>query len=253
VEQAVADNKIETINLSVFCGENANSFSPLYFYPGRIMNPCRLLLLMCGIAVSGYAQECELTLARLKYGGGGDWYANPSAYPNLVKAARERTKLPVCDTLAVVGIMDERLFRYPFLCMTGHGDVHFTAKERVRLRAYLSGGGFLWADDSYGMDRSVRQEIAALFPENPLVPLPSDHPIYRSRYALPGLPKIHEHDGRPAQGWGVYFENRLVFFYSFSSDITDGMEDLNVHNDGAAVHETALKMGINLLTWFFEQ
>ena len=125
-----------------------------------------LFLLLTVIIPAASAQECQLTLARLKYGGGGDWYANPSAYPNLVKAVRQRTKMPLCDTMATVEIMDERLFRYPFLCMTGHGDVHFTAKERVRLRAYLIGGGFLWADDSYGMDRSMRQEIAALFPEN---------------------------------------------------------------------------------------
>jgi hypothetical protein len=225
----------------------------LYFYPGRIMNFIRLLLLISVIAASGYAQECQLTLARLKYGGGGDWYANPSAYPNLIKAVRERTKLPVCDTMAVVEIMDDRLFRYPFLCMTGHGDVHFTAKERVRLRAYLIGGGFLWADDSYGMDRSFRQEIAELFPENPLAPIPSDSAVYRKKYPLPGLPKVHEHDGKPAQGYGVYFEKRLVLFYSFSSDITDGLEDVNVHNDGEKLHEIALKMGINLLVWFFEQ
>jgi hypothetical protein len=217
------------------------------------VRPCVPLLIMLAVVSFVVAQDCQLTIARLKYGGGGDWYANPSAYPNLIKAVRERTKLPVCDTLAVVGIMDERLFRYPFLCMTGHGDVHFTAKERVRLRTYLIGGGFLWIDDSYGMDRSVRQEVAALFPENPLVPLPADHPIYKSHYLLPGLPKIHYHDGLPAQGYGVYFEQRLVLFYSFSSDITDGMEDLDVHHDGEALHEVALKMGINLLTWFFEQ
>lgn len=213
-----------------------------------------LLLLNNTLLVSAaLSQECQLTIARLKYGGGGDWYANPSAYPNLARAARQAAGLPLCDTIATVEIMDERLFRHPFLCMTGHGDVHFTAKERVRLRAYLVGGGFLWADDSYGMDQSLRREIAALFPENPLVPLPPDHPIYKSKYKLDGLLKVHEHDGKPAQGFGVYFDNRLVLFYSFSSDITDGMEDLNVHNDGAKIHDLALKTGINLLAWFFEQ
>jgi len=210
-----------------------------------------LALLISNSAVSG--EDCQLTLARLKYGGGGDWYANPSAYPNLAAAARLRAGLPVCDTIATVEIMDERLFRYPFIVMTGHGDVHFTAHERTRLRAYLIGGGFLWADDSWGMDESLRKEIAALFPENPLVPLPSDHAIYKSRFPLPGLPKVHEHEGKPAQGYGVYFGGRLVFFYSFSSDITDGMEDLNVHNDGEKIHETSLRMGINLLKWFFDQ
>jgi hypothetical protein len=145
---------------------------------------------LCTVVAAG--GECQLTIARLKYGGGGDWYANPSAYPNLVKAIRERTDLPVCDTLATVEIMDERLFRYPLVVMTGHGDVRFTARERVRLRAYLLGGGFLWADDSYGMNASFRKEIAALFPENALTELPADHGIYHARYDLTALPKVHE-------------------------------------------------------------
>lgn len=216
--------------------------------PGAVI--C-LLALLCATTIA--AQNCQLTIARLKYGGGGDWYTNPSSYPNLIKAARERTKLPVCDTVAVVEIMDDRLFRYPFLVMTGHGDVHFTPKERLRLRAYLIGGGFLWADDTYGMDPSFRREISALFPENILVELPLDHALYHGAYDLPGLPKIHEHDGKPAQGFGVFFDGRLVIYYSFSSDITDGMEDLNVHNDGEKAHELALKMGLNVLTWFFNQ
>jgi hypothetical protein len=218
------------------------------------MRPILIMLASVVFSISGaFAEECQLTIARLKYGGGGDWYANISAYPNLIIAARERIKLPICDTIATVEILDERLFRYPFLVMTGHGDVHFTAKERVRLRAYLIGGGFLWADDSWGMDPSLRKEIAAWFPENPLVPLPPDHPIYKSQYPLPGLPKIHEHEDKPAQGFGVYFEDRLVLYYSFSSDITDGMEDLDVHKDGEKLHELSLRMGINLLKWFFEQ
>ncbi|MCU0608845.1 MAG: DUF4159 domain-containing protein [Chitinispirillaceae bacterium] len=193
-----------------------------------------------------------MTIARLKYGGGGDWYANPSAYPNLAKAARA-AGLPVCDSVAVVEILDDNLFRYPFLCMTGHGEVHFTLRERTRLRAYLAGGGFLWADDTYGMDKSFRAEIAALYPENPLVTIPSSHAIYRSRTTLPGLPKVHEHDAKPAQGWGVYFDKRLVIYYSYSSDITDGMEDENVHNDGLNLHELALSMGVNLIHWFINR
>jgi hypothetical protein len=197
------------------------------------------------------AQECEFTLARLKYDGGGDWYANPSALPNLVKAAKERTKLPICDSVATVSIMDENLFRFPFIYLTGHGNIRFSMAERLRLRKYLINGGFLWADDNYGLDKSFRQEMAAIFPENPLVELPRDHQVYRSVYPLQGLPKIHEHDGGRAQGLGVIFNNRLVVFYSFSSDIGDGMEDLNVHNDGAQLHELALKMGLNLLGWFF--
>ena len=213
----------------------------------------RVAMVVGSIIAAGSAQECQVTLARLKYGGGGDWYANPSCYPNLIKGIRKRTRLPVCDTLATVEVMDERLFRYPFLCATGHGEIHFTPRERTRLRAYLIGGGFLWIDDSYGMDTAVRREAAALFPENKLVVIPNDHPMYRSVYNLPGLPKIHYHDGLPAQGFGVYFEGRLVLYYSFSSDISDGMEDLDVHNDGETLHELALRMGINLVSWFFNQ
>jgi hypothetical protein len=198
------------------------------------------------------ADNCQLTIARLKYDGGGDWYGDPSSLPNLAKAASDRTTIPVCDTIATVQVMDERLFRYPFLYMTGHGDVHFTQKERLRLRKFLLGGGFLWADDCYGMDKTFRAEIAAIFPENPLTDVPSNHPIYKSKYTLPGLPKIHEHDGKPAQGLGVFFDKRLVLFYSYSSDIGDGMEDLEVHHDGEQLHEAALRMGINILAWFFQ-
>jgi len=198
------------------------------------------------------AAECQFTLARLKYGGGGDWYANPSALPNLITAVRQRTRIPVCDTLATVEIMSERLFQYPFCYMTGHGDVHFTNQERVRLRTYLIGGGFLWIDDNYGMDKTIRKELASLFPESQLTELPHDHGMYRSFYQLSGLPKIHEHDGGRAQGFGIFFEGRLVVFYTFSSDIGDGMEDLQVHNDGEQLHELALRMGINVVTWFFK-
>jgi hypothetical protein len=196
------------------------------------------------------ARDCELTIARLKYGGGGDWYANPSSLPNLVKAVKERTRTPICDTVATVEPSDDRLFRFPFIYMTGHGNVHFTHAERVRLRRYLEGGGFLWADDNYGMDESFRREMAALFPEHPLVPVPRTHPIYSSRFRLPGLPKIHEHDGDPAQGLGIFFDDRLVVFYSYSADIGDGMENLDVHDDGAELHELALKMGVNIIAWF---
>jgi hypothetical protein len=196
--------------------------------------------------------DCRLTLARLKYGGGGDWYTDPSSLPNLVAAVRQRTDAPLCDTLAVVNVMDDRLFRYPFIYMTGHGDVHFTIDERLRLRKFLLGGGFLWADDCYGMDKSFRKEIAALFPENPLVVVDRTHPIYKSKYVLEGPPKIHEHNGDPAQGLGVFFGNRLALFYTYSADIGDGMEDLDVHHDGPLLHEAALKMGVNIVAWFFD-
>ncbi|MCL2690098.1 MAG: DUF4159 domain-containing protein [Chitinispirillia bacterium] len=196
---------------------------------------------------------CQLTIARLRYGGGGDWYTGPSMLPNLVTGAKERTKLPVCDTTAVVEISDQRLFHFPFLWMTGHGEVRFSAQERLRLRKFLIGGGFLWADDNYGMDRSFRREMAALFPENPLTALPNLHPIFKSVYNLPGLPKIHEHDGHPAQAFGIFFEGRMVVLYTFSSDIGNALEDAHIHNVGAERRELGMQMAINVLNWFFNQ
>lgn len=197
--------------------------------------------------------QCSFTLARLKYGGGGDWYANPSSLPNLVSAIRQRTAIPLCDTIVTLEIMNEHLFHYPFVYLTGHGNVRFTNQEKIRLRTYLIGGGFLWVDDNYGLDKSFRREIASLFPENRLVDIPFSHPIYKSVYPLQGLPKIHEHDGEPAQGYGIFFENRLLVYYSYSSDIGDGMEDITVHRDGEQLHELALRMGVNLIAWFINQ
>ena len=218
------------------------------------MKPARFLIIASLVflpAACAVAQPCQLTVARLKYGGGGDWYTGPSMLPNMVKAARERAALPLCDTAAVVEISDQRLFHFPFLFMTGHGDVRFTAQERTRLRKFLIGGGFLWADDNYGMDKSFRREMAALFPENPLAPLPDSHPVYKSFYKLPGLPKIHEHDGEPAQAFGVFFEGRLIALYTYSADIGNAMEDPHVHNVGQERREAGLQMAVNVLSWFF--
>jgi hypothetical protein len=197
------------------------------------------------------AQECSFTIARLKYNGGGDWYANPSSLPNLVREIKARTSISICDSVATVEISDDRLFTLPFIYITGHGDFRLSDQEKVRLRRYLIGGGFLWADDNYGLDKSFREVISSLFPENPLMQVPSTHPIYNSFYKLKGLPKIHEHDGAPAQGFGVFFEGRMLIYYTYSSDIGDGMEDLHIHNDGEILHEAALKMGINIVYWFF--
>jgi hypothetical protein len=198
-----------------------------------------------------YAQNCEFTLARLKYDGGGDWYANPSSLPNLAKAVKKRTAIRICDTVATVSVSDDNLFRYPLIYMTGHGNISFSHAERIRLRTYLIGGGLLWADDNYGMDKSFRREMRALFPENPLTDIPAHHPVFKSKYNLPGVPKIHEHDGRAAQALGIFFDNRLVVFYTYSCDIGDGMEDLHVHKDGEHLHEQALRMGVNVVAWFF--
>ena len=192
----------------------------------------------------------RLTVARLQYDGGGDWYANPSSLPNLLAAIRERTTFPVERTEARVTIMDERLWDYPFLHMTGHGNVALSDAEVVRLREYLLRGGFLHADDNYGLDESFRREMKRVFPDRELVDVPLSHPIYHAVYDMPrGLPKIHEHDGKPARGFGIFIGDRLAVYYSYSSDLGNGWEDPETYHDPPALHEAALRMGINLFVY----
>jgi len=191
-----------------------------------------------------------LTIGRLHYDGGGDWYANPSSLPNLLTALRERTTLPVTERERVVTLTGPELWDVPYLYMTGHGNVRFSDVELRNLRRYLEQGGFLHADDNYGMDQSFRREIARVFPDHPLVEVPLSHPIYRLVYDFPGgIPKIHEHDGLPAQGFGVFLGDRLVVYYSYQSDLGDGWEDPDVHHDPPELHEAALRMGVNLFTY----
>ncbi len=193
------------------------------------------------------AQPVEMTIARLQYGGGGDWYANPSSLPNLLDAIRERTGIPVARREAVVTPLDPTLPDYPFLHMTGHGNVSFTPEERDALRLYLEGGGFLHADDNYGMDEAFRREMALLFPDSPLVELPPEHAVFRAFYEFPGgLPKIHEHDGEPPQAFGVFHRGRLVVLYTYETDLGNGWEDEDVHGNPPEVREEALRMGVNL-------
>jgi hypothetical protein len=192
----------------------------------------------------------SLTVARLQYDGGGDWYANPSSLSNLLTAVRERTGIPTARREAVVSPLDPALRDHPLLYMTGHGTVRFTPQERAALRAHLLDGGFLHADDNYGLDESIRRELAAIFPDRELVELPPDHPVYHVFYRFPeGLPKIHEHDGRPPMGYGIFHEGRLVVFYSYESDLGDGWEDPDVHDDSPEVRERALRMGVNLVLY----
>jgi hypothetical protein len=191
-----------------------------------------------------------LTVARLQYDGGGDWYANPSSIPNLLTAIATRTTLAVDRTEARVTLMNDRLWDYPFLHVTGHGNIKLTDAEVVRLREYLSRGGFLHADDNYGLDESFRREIARVFPDRPLVEVPLSHPIYNIVYQFPkGLPKIHEHDGKPARGFGIFLGDRLAVYYSYESDLGNGWEDPTVYNDPPDLHEKALQMGVNLFVY----
>lgn len=196
----------------------------------------------------------SLTVARLRYGGGGDWYANPSSIPNLLSAIRERTGLVTARREVTVSLLDPALPDHPYLYMTGHGEVRFTQEERVALGAYLDGGGFLHADDNYGLDTSFRREMALVFPEAELVELPPSHPVFRVFYPFPeGLPKIHEHDGKPPQALGIFRGGRLVVFYSYESDLGDGWEDPGVHGDPPEVREQALRMGVNLFLFALGQ
>lgn len=212
-----------------------------------------LLLVPAGLPVSPPRQATRapvLTIGRLHYDGGGDWYANPSSLPNLLQAIGSRTGLEVTAREQVVTLQDAQLWNVPYIYMTGHGNVHFSDEDLEVLRRYLRQGGFLHADDNYGMDKSIRRELARLFPDHPLVEVPLDHPIYHLVYDFPkGIPKIHEHDGLPAQGFGIFLDGRLVVYYSYQSDLGDGWEDYEVHHDPPEKHEAALRMGVNLFSY----
>ena len=196
------------------------------------------------------AATAPLTVARLQYDGGGDWYANPSSLPNLLQAIAQRTTLPVAREEARVRPLDPNLRDYPVLHATGHGTMRLTAAEAANLRGYLLDGGFLHVDDNYGLDASFRAAAAQIFPDRPLVDVPLSHPIYHVVYDFPkGLPKIHEHDGKPARGLGVFVGDRLVLYYSHESDLGNGWEDPSVHDDPPALHEQALRMGVNLFVY----
>jgi len=190
------------------------------------------------------------TIARLKYGGGGDWYWGPSALPNLLAFIRKNTNIRTAPDEARVSIMDENFFSYPFLYMTGHGNVHFSEEEIQRLRTYLTKGGFLLANDSYGLDKAFRREMKKVFPEEELLELPFSHPVYTCFFKLPnGLPKVHKHDEKPPQGFGLFYKNRLVVFYAHESDIGDGWEDATVYNDTPEKRNSALQMGTNVVIY----
>ena len=202
------------------------------------------------VLASGASAPQPLVIGRLHYDGGGDWYANPSSLPNLLGAISERTVLSVSGREDVVTLSSPELWDVPFLHMTGHGNVYFTEAEVEILRRYLKNGGFLHVDDNYGMDESFRREIARIFPDRPLVEVPLDHPVYHVVYDFPrGIPKIHEHDGLPAQGFGIFIDSRLALFYSYQSDLGDGWEDPDVHEDPPEVRDAAIKMGVNLFVY----
>ncbi len=209
-----------------------------------------LTLLLLPAVLVAQDTSAPLTIGRLHYDGGGDWYANPSSLPNLLTAVRSRTALRTAPAETVVTLGSDDLWNVPYIYMTGHGNVHFSDADLETLRRYLRQGGFLHADDNYGMDASIRRELNRLFPDHQLEEVPLSHPIYHLIYDMPkGIPKIHEHDGKPAQGFGIFLDGRLAVYYSYQSDLGDGWEDPDVHHDPPEKREAALRMGVNLFAY----
>ena len=211
----------------------------------------KLIFLSITLLLFGFSSP-SYKIAVLKYYGGGDWYSNPTALNNLILFCNENLGTNINKKYDIVDVGSSDIFNYPFIHMTGHGNVIFSSEESDNLRKYLIGGGFLHIDDNYGMDKFIRPEINKIFPESEFVELPYSHPLYHQTYDFNnGLPKVHEHDAKPSQGFGVFHEGRMVVFYSYESDLGDGWEDPEVHNDSPEIRLKALKMGANIIDFVF--
>ncbi|RRB06995.1 DUF4159 domain-containing protein [Larkinella rosea] len=210
---------------------------------------CWVLIFTVVTAGSVHAQF-SYKIAKLKYNGGGDWYANKTSIPNLIKFCNANLRMNIFPEEDIVEVGSPELFSYPFVHMTGHGNVVFTDAEAQNMRRYLMSGGFLHIDDNYGLDKFIRREMKKVFPELTFIELPYNHPVYHQKYAFAnGLPKIHEHDGKSPQGFGLIWEGRLVCFYSYECDLGNGWEDQSVYNDPEEARQQALRMGANLLQY----
>jgi hypothetical protein len=202
------------------------------------------------LAIAAFGQSYQIAV--LKYKGGGDYYANPTSLPNLVSYVNAELKMNIAKETPYVEVGSTELFNYPFVHMTGHGNVVFSSADAENLRLYLSSGGFLHISDNYGLDKFIRKEMKKVFPDADFVEIPFGHPVYHQKYEFnSGLPKIHEHDNKAPQGLGIFVENRLVVFYDFECDLGDGWEDGNVHKDSEAARTKAFQMGANLLQYAF--
>ncbi|ARS34894.1 DUF4159 domain-containing protein [Pontibacter actiniarum] len=211
-------------------------------------------LILSMAASAAVAQNYSFKIAKLKYSGGGDWYANKTSLPNLISFCNRNLNMNIAADEAVVEAGSPELFSYPFVHMTGHGNVVFSDAEAQNLRNYLLSGGFLHIDDNYGLDKFIRKEMKKVFPEHEFVELPFDHPIYRQKYNFAhGLPKVHEHDNKPPQGFGIIHEGRLVCFYTYETDLGNGWEDQEIYNDPEPIRQQALRMGANILTFALTQ
>ncbi len=209
-----------------------------------------LTLILFLISSLSFSQNGGYQVAVLKYSGGGDYYANPTSLPNLVKFCNKELKTNISTDVPIVEVGSKELFLYPFIHMTGHGNVVFSPADIQNLRTYLQSGGFLHIDDNYGMDPYIRTEIKKLFPQNELVELPANHPIFNQKFTFPkGLPKIHEHDGKRAQAFAIFDQGKMVLLYTYETDLGDGWEDTKVHGNTVEKHQEALKMGANILMY----
>lgn len=214
-----------------------------------LLHPRRLFSLLI-LLLPVVAFSAPFAITRIHYDGGGDWYCDPTSLVNLQQFIQKETGVPTAEKEEVVQLQDDNLFSHPFLYLSGHGNLHFSRDEASRLREYLLGGGFLHVDDNYGLDESFQRELRKVFPDRELVEIPFDHPIYHTVYDFPaGLPKIHEHDGKPAQGFGIIEKGRIVLFYSYQCDLGDGWEDLDVHQVPSELHQKALQMGTNIVMY----
>jgi len=200
------------------------------------------------------AQTPSFQIAKLKYNGGGDWYANKTSLPNLIRFCNQQLHMNINPEEGVVEAGSSEIFGFPFVHMTGHGNVVFSEVEAENLRKYLIGGGFLHIDDNYGLDKFIRVEMKKVFPELEFVELPFTHPVYHQKYQFPrGLPKVHEHDNKPSQGFGLIYKGRLVAFYTYECDLGNGWEDQEIYNDPEEKRQAALRMGANILTYALSQ
>ena len=221
------------------------------------MNRSAIFSIILGVAtlvISSSFTPPAYQIALLKYSGGGDWYANPTSLPNLVKFANRNLGTNINEDVATGDVGSPEIVNYPFVHMTGHGNVVFSPQEIQNLREYLMGGGFLHIDDNYGLDKYIRPQLKRVFPELDLVELPFNHPIYHQKFEFSnGLPKIHEHDGKPPQGFGLIWKGRLIVFYTYECDLGDGWENPEVHKDSEAIRTKALQMGADILQYVFTQ
>lgn len=215
----------------------------------KLISLCLFLVISIGMQAQ-QVSPFHFKIAKLKYEGGGDWYSNPTSLPNLIEFVNQQSNTKIAEVEDVVEPGGSQIFQYPYVYLTGHGNVTFSDAEAKNLRNYLLSGGFLHIDDNYGMDKYIRREMKKVFPELEFVELPFNHEIYREHFVFEkGLPKIHEHDGKPPEGLALIYEGQVVCYYTLETDLGDGWEDQSVHNDPPDLRQKSLQMGANIILW----